>query len=159
NSTGVERRQLVASANGTFRLQSSELLAGNPAHKWDTFGCWSHDGRWLAFRQAGEKTIIVQNVDDSSKRYTLGPHSQVRYVALSADGRWLATGPWRGQSLRVWEVATGEIAWELPCDAGWAAFSPDGRWLATGTEKEYRLWHTGTWQPAPWRLAGGQYEA
>jgi serine/threonine protein kinase/WD40 repeat protein len=153
---GVERRRLVAPADGTLRLESPDLLAGNPVYRSRTFCSWSHDGRWLAFRPAGEKTIIVQNVDDSSQRFTLGPHDRGRHTSLSADGRWLASSPWQGSEIKVWEVQTGKIAWEQPCHGGWATFSPDGRWLYTATEYDRRLWHTGTWQASagPWQMSG-----
>jgi WD40 repeat protein/serine/threonine protein kinase len=154
SSTGVERRRVVASADETICFQSPEWLAGN---SWPTFCCWSHDGRWLAFRLAGEKTIVVQNVDDSSERFTLGPHDRGRHTSLSADGRWLASGPWQGSEIKVWEVQTGKTAWELPCHGGWATFSPDGRWLYTATDaNDRRLWHTGTWQASTgrWQMSG-----
>jgi serine/threonine protein kinase/WD40 repeat protein len=160
SSTGIERRRLVAPADGTPRLESPELLAGNPMHNWGTYCCWSHDGGWLAFRQAGEKTIVVQNVDDSSQRFTLGPHDAVNITSLSADGRWLASNPWQGSAIKVWEVQTGKIAWELPCGSGSATFSPDGRWLYTARNNNVgRLWHTGTWQAraGPWDTSVGTF--
>jgi serine/threonine protein kinase/WD40 repeat protein len=156
SSTGVERRRVVASADGTICFQSPEMLAGNPSQELGAFCCWSHNGRWLAFRLAGEKTIVVQNVDDSSQRFTLGPHDRGSHTSLSADGRWLASGPWQGSEIKLWEVQSGKIAWELPCQGGWASFSPDGRWLYTATEYDRRLWHTGTWQASTgrWQMRG-----
>jgi serine/threonine protein kinase/WD40 repeat protein len=155
NSAGIERRRLATSMDGTIRLQSPELLVGYSSQTRGTFCCWSHDGRWLAFREAGEKSIIVQNANDSSERFTLGPHDRVRHISLSPDGRWLASSPWQGSETKVWEVQTGKIVWEQPCTSGFATFSPDGRWLYTlRADKESRLWRTGTWQAGagPWQV-------
>jgi WD40 repeat protein len=156
NSAGIERRRLAASVNGTIGHESPELLVSNSSRNKGTFCCWSHDGRWLAFRPADQETITVQSVDDSSKRYTLGPHTSIRHVALSADGRWLASSPWQGSEIKVWEVQTGKVVWEQPCSSGFATFNPDGRWLYTGrADRESRLWRTGTWQAGagPWPTA------
>jgi WD40 repeat protein len=152
SSSGVERRRLVTSADTSFRLESPEPLVRKPTQRSGGRCCWSHDGRWMAFLPAGQESVIVQNADDPSKRFTLGPHPAVGNIALSADGRWLASGPWHGHnSIMIWEVPSGRVVWELPCVDGWPAFSPDGRWLATHTEKDYRLWHTGSWRARPWR--------
>jgi serine/threonine protein kinase/WD40 repeat protein len=151
-ATGVQRSKPAHATGEAFHFQTPELLLpGNPKQN-GTLCCWSNDGRWLAFRQPGQTTVIVQNAEDASKQVTLGPHPRVRYVALSPDARWLATGPWQGESIRVWEVATAKTVWELPCAMGSLTFSPDGRWLATGTVKECRLWRTGTWEPGSVRL-------
>jgi WD40 repeat protein len=51
----------------------------------------------------------------------------------------------------VWEVATGQLVWRLPCDSANLAFSPNGRWLAVieFPKLECRLWRVGSWQPGP----------
>lgn len=69
--------------------------------------------------------------------------SGVTSVALSPDGRILATGSF-DKTARLWEVATGrEMAALRGHDApvSSVAFSPDGRLLATGTQgKTAHLW-------------------
>ena len=51
----------------------------------------------------------------------------------------------------MWEVATGRLAWQMPCDSAFVRFSPDGRWLAVAKFPglECRLLHVGSWQPGP----------
>jgi WD40 repeat protein/tRNA A-37 threonylcarbamoyl transferase component Bud32 len=57
---------------------------------------------------------------------------EVRAVALSADGQWLAVGClW--SFVRVWSVTNQQLSWVIPAHAcRGLAFSPDGRWLVVG---------------------------
>jgi hypothetical protein len=69
----------------------------------------------------------------------------VRALAFSADGRWLAGSA--GNTVRVWEAATGEeVARMAHEDEVWrVAFSPDGQWLASGSwDGTTRVW---LWRP------------
>src|SRR5262249_2532601 len=57
----------------------------------------------------------------------------VLFVAFSPDGRRLA-GASLDQTVRVWELVTGQVALELKghtLDIYFVAFSPDGRYLAS----------------------------
>jgi len=71
------------------------------------------------------------------------------YVALSPDGRWLATGVWQSRGVKVWDVAGGKAVKELhpERDITRVAFSPDGQRLLTSTNAEYQFWEVGTWKP------------
>lgn len=63
----------------------------------------------------------------SDELATFGSHgSQVQRMAVSRDGRWLASV---STDLRVWEIATRRAVWSRPPGQyGWAvAFSPDSR--------------------------------
>jgi WD40 repeat protein len=75
------------------------------------------------------------------------PHLRQEYP----DGRWVATATWKGNDVKVWEVATGRLAWRQPCDSAFVAFSPDGRWLAVAKfpGRECRFWEVGSWRPGP----------
>ena len=82
------------------------------------------------------------------------PLDDVRSVAVSPDGEYLATGS---------HGKTGAQVWRTRDDAGVAhleieglvhvAFSPDGRWLLT-RNPPCRLWEVGTWRKA--RQIGGR---
>ena len=65
----------------------------------------------------------------------------VASVALSPDGKRLATGSWAGH-VRVWDWAGGKQLFDLPVgDVARVTFAPDGRLLATVTEdKTAQLW-------------------
>jgi WD40 repeat protein/Flp pilus assembly protein TadD len=72
------------------------------------------------------------------------PLDECRYVAVSPDGEWLATGS-HNLGAQVWRVRDAKKVADLPVNTGTAvAFSPDGKWLLT-TQPPSRLWTTGTW--------------
>jgi WD40 repeat protein len=120
-----------------------------------------------AISQAGEFQRAVMSPDGRTLAFTQGhyvrvlhfgePAAQIRFraqvasdldVAISPDSRWLATGGWQAEGVRVWEARTGRPVRELPVrGSSQVGFSPDGRWLATVTGAEARLWNTGSWQP------------
>jgi WD40 repeat protein len=80
-----------------------------------------------------------------------GP-KDVRDVAVSPDGRYVATGCHDGPGAQVWDPVTGRRLHDFPvgpvCPVDW---SPDGRWFATGSDAGggCRLWEVGTWKPGP----------
>jgi WD40 repeat protein len=82
----------------------------------------------------------------------LGPQMDVRNIAVSPDGRWVATGSFASESpepVIVWEAATGKRIKVLPAyGMAHVSFSPDGRWLAIWCGG-CRLWSVGTWEPGP----------
>ena len=84
----------------------------------------------------------------------IGPVDDVRGVAVSPDGEWLATS---SHSKSVGS-ASGGPPMERKCTsyrsstAATVRFSADGRWLLTGASP-CRLWVVGTWQEA--RQVGG----
>jgi hypothetical protein len=94
---------------------------------------------------------VVLDPTTSVEVARLGPHRGLNQCSISLDGRWLATATWKGKDVKVWEVATGRLAWQLPCDSAFVNFSPDGRWLAVieFPKHECRLWHVGSWKPGP----------
>jgi len=93
---------------------------------------------------------VVLDLATSAEVARLGPHRGLNQFPISPDGRWVATATWKGQDVKVWEVATGRLAWQLPCDSAYVRFSPDGRWLAVAKfGLECRLWQVGSWHPGP----------
>ena len=94
---------------------------------------------------------IVLDLARPAEVARLGPHPGLHLCPISPDGRWVATATWKGKDVKVWEVATGRLVWQMPCDSALVRFSPDGRWLAVAKVPghECRLWHVGSWQPGP----------
>jgi WD40 repeat protein len=90
----------------------------------------------------------VLHWDRPGKPVRLEPHDDARYVAVSPDGRWIATGTHGASAqLKVWEADTGRLVRDLPAEGMCVpSFSPDGRWLAA-TGRGCRLWAVPSWQP------------
>jgi WD40 repeat protein len=77
---------------------------------------------------------------------SLGPHEHLASVALSPDGRWVASGTHNGYGVIVWDAETGRRVKEWPCRSAHTAFSADGRWLAVSTAGTYRFYEVPTWE-------------
>jgi serine/threonine protein kinase/WD40 repeat protein len=110
----------------------------------------SADGRVLAVPD-GSFTALIHR-DRPAERLKLGPQFDVRFAAVSPNGRWVATcshfTDGRSKSTRIWDADSGRQVHELPLEgATGARFSADGRWLATVHGSGTQLWTVGTWKP------------
>jgi WD40 repeat protein len=76
-------------------------------------------------------------------------HANVSFAAISPDGRWVATGTWRGTEVRVWEADTGRPVTTLPArESAGVTFTPDGgRLLVLESEGVYRTYGVPGWEP------------
>ncbi len=84
----------------------------------------------------------------------VGPLDDCRYVAVSPDGEWLATGNHDTTGAQVWRIRDGAWLADLPVEGiVRVAFSPDGKWLMT-SPSPCRLWAVGTWRKE--RRFGGE---
>ncbi|KZO92972.1 hypothetical protein CALVIDRAFT_285545 [Calocera viscosa TUFC12733] len=79
-----------------------------------------------------------------------GHNKSIRCIAVSPDGRWIASGS-EDQTIRIWDIETGAAIGEpLVGHEDWVmtvAFSPDGMRVASGSgDKTIRMWdvETGT---------------
>jgi WD40 repeat protein len=113
----------------------------------DTGLASSRDGGVLAL--ANIDGAFAVDTDHPGRRIHLGPHGDVRYVAVSPDGRWVATGSHHDAGVKVWQARDGKLVTELP-SAAWSeiAFSSDGRWLAVG-HSQCRVWSVSSWTEGP----------
>jgi WD40 repeat protein len=116
-------------------------------------------GPYVTLTDLARSQAVVLDPADSAEVARLGPHSGLNQCSISPDGRWLATATWKGKDVKVWEVATGRLAWQLPCDSAYVNFSPDGRWLAVAKFPglECLLWHVGSWEPGPAIRVGASF--
>jgi WD40 repeat protein len=109
----------------------------------------SKDGEVIAC--ANMQGAVVMHRDRPGRWRPLGPHPDTRSVAVSPDGRWVATGTHgdRGTRVKVWDARAGRLEKDLDVESPSAAvFSPDGRWLMTNGDGT-RLWRVGSWRPGP----------
>ncbi|MGV9879595.1 nSTAND1 domain-containing NTPase [Streptomyces sp. NPDC003006] len=107
---------------------------------------FSPDGHILATESSrdGDTAIVrLWQAPGEKPRHTLtGPTRSVHTMALSRDGRTLATGDDTGV-MRLWDTATGKARRTLTSHTGpvlAVALSPDGRSQATGGVETVRLW-------------------
>jgi serine/threonine protein kinase/WD40 repeat protein len=128
-----------------WRIGPPQLLAriGNLEH-WGS----TADGGIVAVPNYGEGALIHRAGEKQLLR--LGPQEDVRWCAVSPDGRWVATGShaWRqGAADKVWDAQTGNHVVDLPVgERIW--FSPDSRWLVNQC-LGFRIWKVGTWEEGP----------
>jgi WD40 repeat protein len=108
----------------------------------------SADGGVLAVPD-GRFTTLVHRARPA-ERLKLGPQFDVRFAAVSPNGRWVATCSWfsdgRSKGTRIWDADSGRQVHELPLE-GRAMFSPNDRWLATYNSGGTQLWEVDTWKP------------
>jgi hypothetical protein len=107
----------------------------------------SEDGRVFAIPLFDRGALVV-HVDHPERQVILSPQKDVRFCAVSPNGRWVATGSHWGTAptVKVWDADTGKLEKELPVEgSSTVGFSPDGCWLAT-TGGGCRLWRVDSWE-------------
>jgi WD40 repeat protein/serine/threonine protein kinase len=118
--------------------------------------CWAPDGRGLLLTDRGNGQVVLLNLEKPQEKTCLREHVGIGDVAISPDGRWIATGGEKqfrpsgpvGHVVRVWDARTRQPIKDLLSEVACVAFSPDGNWLVTGSATEYCLWQVASWQPA-----------
>jgi WD40 repeat protein len=102
----------------------------------------SKDGTVLAV--AGGDGAWVWRQGKPEEAVHLAPHGDCRYVAVSPDGTWIATGAHNGTGLKLWHTRDGKFDRDLlPLSTGTVPFfSADGQWLH---DQIGRRWHVGDW--------------
>jgi serine/threonine protein kinase/WD40 repeat protein len=118
----------------------------------------SRDGRVLALvvryllstnQLAGKGAgLWILHADQPEKPLRLDAQAGAAHVAVSPDGRWVATALHFGDTLKIWEARSGRLVRQLKQGGGrgYCQFSPDGKWLATGLDGN-RLWAV---EAEPW---------
>jgi WD40 repeat protein/tetratricopeptide (TPR) repeat protein len=133
---------------GTVRLGPPDLVLSIPGAEAKGL---SPDGQNLALANYNQGAILLHG-GPSGQLLPTGSQEDVRSVAVSPDGRWVAGGShWcsSGLAAKVWDARTGRLVKEFAvpgaCSVG---FSPDGHWFVTDGGG-IRLWRTGTWEEGP----------
>jgi WD40 repeat protein len=92
-----------------------------------------------------DQTAKVWDVDSGAERSSFRVQAQVWNMALSPDGKTLATASGGVGMVKLWDVASGKELRTLsqPPLARGLAFSPDGKLLAAGSfNGTIKLWST-----------------
>lgn len=110
----------------------------------------SGDGHSAAVEARHQGHPIWIDLQDGTAKLLAGQHAGFNlFLAISPDGRWIASGTWQGQDVFIWDTVEGRAVRTLAVPQhATVAFSPNGRWLVSSTGQEYRFWNTATWEPA-----------
>ncbi len=138
-----------------MRVGPARFLIADAGRGYSVGASASRDGRVLAMPQVS--STVVLHRDRPDRRVILGPQHDVRFSAVSPDGKLVVTGShWsdgRSKSVRIWDAETGLPIRELPMEGSTKMnFSPDGKWLLT-MGADTRLWEVGAWREGR-RLSG-----
>jgi WD40 repeat protein len=152
--TGLYRWRIEpdpTAATGGIRISPPQVLVPLTGL---LYACLSRDGQTLAVVQEHAGQAYVLDPENPSQRVLLQGQPGLDRIAISPNGRWIATGAWREEPppwawVRVWDAGSGKPVRDLPAlgHGHSLAFSPDGRWLVTGVAQEYRFWKVGSWKP------------
>jgi WD40 repeat protein len=116
----------------------------------------SRDGRVLAMSvrnilraQGSAGTWVLQTDQPQRPRRMQDAQPDAGHLAVSPDGRWVASAKHFDDTIKIWDAGTGRLVQQLKQGGGWGycQFSPDGKWLATGLDGN-RLWAVDV---EPWR--------
>ena len=107
----------------------------------------SRDGR-IAVADYNRNAAVLLSPQRPAQEVLL-PHAAASGVALSPNGRWVATGSWNDDTLKVWDARTGSVVREFKVGHAAPRFSPDGRRLAACTDREVLCWDVDSWQAGP----------
>jgi WD40 repeat protein len=118
----------------------------------------SFDPRSEFLACAGKSDVVVWSAEDRTKHSTikLPPDYTIREVAVSPEGRYIATTSTNGEA-RLRDTRDNTDA-TLPFgDAQSVSFSPDGRWLSIGSQSEIKLWNPSAKKFDPRRIPAGGF--
>ncbi|MFN0055795.1 MAG: WD40 repeat domain-containing serine/threonine protein kinase [Planctomycetales bacterium] len=109
----------------------------------------SADGRYVVLAMPRAAGAIVVDTHDSIRVRVLDGQPSCQFVAISPNGRWVATGSWAWDPpvpVRIWDNESGRLVREI-AEGAYATlnFTPDGRWLVLGSQQEFRFWEVETW--------------
>jgi len=142
--------QRIVSACAQERAQVWEVSDGKTRVTYLQQGlqqvAWLPDGARIA--TAGDNTVQIWDATTGAHVLTYSGHTDhIRALALSPDGRHVATGG-HDNTAQVWEAATGRLLFTYTGHGDWIlslAWSPDGRYIASaGDEGVVRIWEAAT---------------
>jgi WD40 repeat protein len=106
----------------------------------------SQDGRTVAVVSERDGIGMVVDLATESVKAPHLEHPLAGFVALSPDGRWLATSGWHSDCIRLWNAETGAKVHEWALK-GMVFFTPDSRALVISQTNEFSFWDVASLQP------------
>ncbi|KAH7916869.1 WD40 repeat-like protein [Leucogyrophana mollusca] len=106
------------------------------------------DGQHIASAYE-DKSVIIWDIESGRQDgQPLQHDSEVMWIAISPDGRRIASGIANEGGVVIWDALTRKVVHEIKGGGVWSlAYSPDGRWIATvpmANESPVRLWDADT---------------
>ena len=143
---GLLKWPVRRSTTGVLRIGPAAPIGPRPGEPARALSL-SRDGRTLAAVMDDERgRPLVIDLAGERPPVDLIDHPGLDRVAVSPDGRLVATGTWKGMGVKVWNARLGKLVADLPVSGSASVlFSPDGRWLLTGSAVEYALWDVARW--------------
>jgi len=143
---------VAATEQGQLLTWSKDVTMGVRAGQGSSDVLQIHQGPILALDWRGgpvlatagaDKKVLLIEMPGGKILHTFQPGPTVRSLALSPDGKTLATGG-DDNAVQLWDVATGKPGIKLAGHTDWVlalTFSPDGKQLASGGhDGVVRLW-------------------
>lgn len=119
------------------------IMAGQT---WGVYMAISRDGRVAAAALGGgnARGALLIHTNKLDRPIRLGPHTDVRQVAVSPDGRFVATQSHVKEGVKVWDAESGKFLHHFfPSEQmGETGFTPDSKWLTIDTH----WFEVGSWR-------------
>jgi WD40 repeat protein len=137
-----EKRILSGGVDGVIKLWNSDtqtytLSLAPLGRQTISAVAWLSDDRFVSAGETGAVTVVDAKTGNVIDKTTGGLPSYSSSVALSKDGKWLATGSSAGQ-VSIFDVNNGKVVWQLDdlyAGINQIAFSLDGRYIGAITNE------------------------
>ena len=100
-------------------------------------------GEWRR-RELSGSWVSVQSAKDPSQRVEIDVGGRFDSLALSPDGKWLASGHYDPSEIKLHDCQTGDLVGVYEGHSAWVSalqFSLDGRWLySASADQTIRIW-------------------
>ena len=143
---GLHRWTLDRAGSSGLKLNEAEGLLPGPG--WSV-AAFSPEGDWFGAINAHLGTACLFDRTLTNRVAITGKHPGANTLAVSPEGRWLATGSSLDRQLKVWAAGSENERLTLPVGvAPQAVFSADGKWMVAFGDS-FHLYATDSWKPAP----------